>query len=333
MNLDFKFSRIRNRSFVLLVFVILLSACNGSETSSSSDELNGSTNTSQMVNFDTIPSVESTLPLASHSATTQLGSTQISLVDNMKMVYVSAGEFLMGSSDDDRLADEDEKPQRLVYLSGYWIDQTEVTHSMYAAFLNTEGNQFEGGDTWLDADDPAVRLKYLDGQWKPIPGYEDHPVVEVTWFGARAYCKWVGRRLPTEAEWEKAARGTDGRIYPWGEGNPGVVQVSCNQANVSGCSRDTMSVGSYSTIKSPYGAFDTSGNIAEWVADWYDPDYYSKALNKNPKGPTTGDYRVMRGGSWSRNFRLSRAASRDRSDPAFACFYNGEGFRCATSQY
>ena len=202
---------------------------------------------------------------------------------------------------------------------------------MYAAFLNELGNQFEGGDTWLDADDPAVRLKYVEGMWQPEVGYEDHPVIEVNWFGARAYCEWAGRRLPTEAEWEKAARGTDGRTYPWGEGELGVVQVTCDQVNFAGCEFDTRTVGRNPAYASPYGVLDMSGNIAEWVADWYDADYYDKDVSKNPQGPATGMYRVMRGGSWSRNFRLSRTASRDRSTPEFACFYNGEGFRCADS--
>lgn len=260
-----------------------------------------------------------------------IGSLKVSPIDGMIMVYVPAGEFLMGSTSEDPIADDDEKPQRRVYLDAFWIDQTEVTNVMYAAFLNERGNLFEVGDTWLDADDPAVRLKYVDGMWQPEEGYEDHPVIEVNWFGAGAYCEWVGRRLPTEAEWEKGARGTDGRTYPWGEGEPSVVQVTCDQANFAGCEFDTRSVGRNPSFASPYGVLDMSGNIAEWVADWYDADYYEKAATKNPQGPVTGIYRVMRGGSWSRNFRLSRAASRDRSVPEFACFYNGEGFRCADS--
>lgn len=265
------------------------------------------------------------------STALDIGFQKVSPVDGMIMVYVPAGGFLMGSTSEDPLADDDEKPQRRVFLDAFWIDQTEVTNEMYAAFLNDQGNKFEGGDTWLDADDPAVRLKHVDGNWQSEVGYEDHPVIEVNWFGARAYCEWAGRRLPTEAEWEKAARGTDGRTYPWGEGKPSVVQLTCDQANFAGCEFDTRSVGKSLSFASPYGILDMSGNIAEWVADWYDADYYETATNRNPQGPTSGTYRVMRGGSWSRNFRMSRTASRDRSDPGFACFYNGEGFRCADS--
>lgn len=262
------------------------------------------------------PSVSPTLPIT--STTLDIGSIKVSPKDGMTLVYIPAGEFLMGSTSEDRLADEDEKPQRRVYLDAYWIDRTEVTHAMYAAFLNEHGNQFEGGDTWLDADDPAVRMKFVEGKWQPEAGYEDH-------------CEWTGRRLPTEAEWEKAARGTNGRTYPWGEGEPGVVQVTCDQVNFAGCEFDTRTVGRNPAYASPYGVLDMGGNIAELIADWYDADYYDKAASKNPQGPSTGTYRVMRGGSWSRNFRLSRTANRDRSVPEFACFFNGEGFRCADS--
>ncbi len=324
------------RRVIVVIFwgVLILSACSFIEPTptlefnSAADSANGSaTKFPNSVNI--IPSI--TPNLATMLPTLDVGPVKVSQIDSMTMVYVPAGEFLMGSTSEDPFADEDEKPQRRVYLDAFWIDQTEVTNSQYAAFLNERGNQYEGGDTWLDADDPAVRLKYLEGFWQPEDGYEDHPVIEVNWFGARAYCEWIGRRLPTEAEWEKAARGTDGRTYPWGEGKPGVVQLTCEQANFAGCEFDTRPVGENPAFASPYGVLDMSGNIAEWVADWYDANYYETAVSRNPQGPNFGKYRVMRGGSWSRNFRMSRTASRDRSDPNFACFYSGQGFRCADS--
>jgi formylglycine-generating enzyme required for sulfatase activity len=249
----------------------------------------------------------------------------------MVMVYVPAGTFLMGSAEDDAFALSDEKPQREVYLDAYWIDRTEVTHEMYAAFLNERGNQVEGGDTWFDSDDPAARIVYANGRWQVVKDYDDHPVAEVTWFGAGAYCEWAGRRLPTEAEWEKAARGTDGRIYPWTEGHPDVLQVTCDYVNYSGCTFDTQPADSHSAAMSPYGALNMSGNLSEWVADWYDADYYATAPNINPQGPLTGTHRVMRGGSWTSSMRYIRAASRRAANPAFACLFHGEGFRCASS--
>jgi formylglycine-generating enzyme required for sulfatase activity len=249
----------------------------------------------------------------------------------MVMVYVPEGNFMMGSTDDDPLALEDEKPQRKVYLDAYWMDRTEVTQAMFARFLNEMGNQAEGGDTWLDSDDPAVRIVFKDGLWTPLPGYEQHPVVEVTWFGARAYCGWAGRRLSTEAEWEKAARGTDGRIYPWGKGKKAVLQVGCEQANLTGCIGDTEPVESHSDFASPDGILNMAGNVAEWVADWYGEDYYAGGPSRNPQGPANGELRVQRGGGWTGGFRYVRAASRRRSSPSFACLYHGDGFRCAAN--
>lgn len=246
-------------------------------------------------------------------------------------MYIPAGEFLMGSTPDDPLGRPDEMPQRSVHLDAYWIDRTEITNAMYAHFLNEEGNQLENGETWLDADDPAVRIHYRNGQWQALPTYADHPAVEVNWYGARAYCRWAGRRLPTEAEWEKAARGTDGRTYPWGEPDPGVVKVSCQDANLAGCGFDTQPVDSYPNSASPYGVLNMSGNIAEWVQDWYQSDYYQAAPDANPPGPTSGTYRILRGGCWTSSYLTARAASRVPSDPSFACLYHGEGFRCAES--
>jgi formylglycine-generating enzyme required for sulfatase activity len=251
--------------------------------------------------------------------------------DGMVQVYIPAGSFLRGSNPEDPLAQEDEFPQRSIYLNSYWIDKTEITNAMYAQFLNQVGNQLEGGDTWLDADDQAAQVFMENDRWEALEGYENHPVVEVTWFGARAYCEWVGRRLPTEAEWEKAARGTDGRTFPWGEGESGVKKVPCDQANLAGCHLSTVPVGQSPNDVSPYGVLDMGGNIAEWVADWYEAEYYQTSPVKNPMGPESGKYRILRGGTWTRNHLTSRTVNRFWTDPSFACYYNGNGFRCAES--
>jgi formylglycine-generating enzyme required for sulfatase activity len=238
------------------------------------------------------------------------------------MVYVPAGEFLMGSEDAN--ADNDEAPEHTVYLDAYWIYKHEVTNEQYAKFLNEMGNQSEGGATWLDASDEDANIHEHGGQWTADSGYADHPVVEVTWYGAQAYCEWVGGRLPTEAEWEKAARGEDGNTYPWGEASP-----NCDLAQYSGCSGDAITVGSLPAGASEYGALDMAGNVWEWVADWYDADYYKNSPTQNPTGPASGTTRVLRGGSWFSYERVLRASLRLRSSPVGSNL--NLGFRCVPS--
>jgi formylglycine-generating enzyme required for sulfatase activity len=248
----------------------------------------------------------------------------------MVQVYVPAGNFLMGSTEQELEAlgfdpDDfrDEFPQHEVYLDAYWIDQTEVTNAMFAAFLNERGNQVENGNTWLQADSEALRIHQQGGVWVTDPGYENHPVLGVRWYGAQAYCEWAGRRLPTEAEWEKAARGTEGQIYPWGNGSP-----SCNLANYRGCTGETAEVGSYPGGMSPSGALDMAGNVVEWVSDRYGETYYSSSPTNNPQGPTSGYMRVMRGGSWNLHPEAARVARRYWGATAYPD-NNKTGVRCA----
>jgi formylglycine-generating enzyme required for sulfatase activity len=221
--------------------------------------------------------------------------TRISPVDGMTLVYVPAGAFPMGTSGEQiefLLAEYpewnmkkeyflDEQPQQTVYLDAFWIDRTEVTSAMYAAFLNTVDTETRTG-VWMDSsEEDWVHLIRRAGRWQPREGYEEHPVNAITWYGAQAYCEWAERRLPTEAEWEKAARGTDGRTFPWGEG------IDCQRTNIYSCTdyRDTRVVHSLSRGASPYGALNMAGNVREWVADWYDATYYAVSPPANPAGP------------------------------------------------
>jgi formylglycine-generating enzyme required for sulfatase activity/serine/threonine protein kinase len=253
---------------------------------------------------------------ASPEATAPLEITiesRVSAVDGMEMVFVPRGAFLRGSTDEDSQAAADEKPQRWIYLDDFWIDRTEITNGMYARCVQ------RGGCQAPDKTISKTRLVYFGDS-----RYADYPVIYVSWEDARAYCRWAGRRLPTEAEWEKAARGADGRAYPWGNDRPNASLVNYN--NQIG---DTVPVGSYAQGASPYGALDMAGNVAEWVADWYSQDYYAVAPADNPTGPSSGEYRVLRGGSWFNLAHAVRGAFRLWNYPVV--HFEGGGFRCASS--
>ena len=219
---------------------------------------------------------------------------------NAVMVLVPEGDFVMGSDN----GDEDERPVHTVYLDEFYIDKYEVTNSDY-------------------------RVCVVDGVCKPPqdmtnynnPKYENHPVVYVDWEMARTYCDWRDAQLPTEAQWEKAARGMDARTYPWGEG------IACSQANYLSCIEDTQPFDSYAGSLSPYGAYNMAGNVWEWVADWYSPAYDASETD-NPVGAESGERRVLRGGGWNQHEYLLRTSARLGVVPTdvFLSF----GFRCAS---
>jgi len=243
----------------------------------------------------------------------------------MTQVYVPAGKFWMGSQPGDLGADVDEFPQHEVFLDAFWIDQTEVTNAMFAMFLNEEGNQMEGRVYWFESVDPEAPLFQEEGVWMPKEGLAAYPLVEVNWYGARAYCTWAGKRLPTEAEWEKAARGTDRRSYPWGE------ELDCSLALVANCKKNKpVPVGSYPGGASPYDALEMAGNVWEWVADRYLVDYYANSPSQNPTGPSDGEFFVLRGGSFFQNWKHARTMDRRHNGPGNTKF--DYGFRCVTDE-
>lgn len=240
--------------------------------------------------------------------------------DGMMLVYVSEGEFIMGSNG----GDPDEQPPHIIYLSSYWIDRTEITNAMYAQFLNEMGNQSEGGADWINLQDIDVRITSIGGLWQPERGYENLPVVEVTWYGANAYCTWAGRRLPTEAEWEKAARGDTGETLPWGG------SLDCSHANYGNCVGKLTAVGSYPLGESPYGVLDAFGNVWEWVYDRYDTEYYKHSPSFDPSGPDAGKHRILRGAGWdTSDTKRLRITFRYNREPSISA--NSYGFRCAMS--
>lgn len=261
------------------------------------------------------------------------------------MVLVPAGEFVMGSpTGSDSFSDE--QPQRHVFLSAFWIDRREVTNAQYDQFVAATGHP------------PPKNLNPTATLWEqghPLAGSERHPVVNVSWHDATAYCTWAGRRLPTEAEWEKAARGTDGRRYPWG--NDWNLKLANSASYWAGRTIEfkdgaewkafwvdgegarisrarglkgevlTLPAGSFPDGVSPYGLFDMAGNASEWVQDWYEPYYYLSAPQADPKGPSGVLLKAMRGGSWLKPAKSVRTSDRDYGYPDD--HPSGTGFRCA----
>ncbi len=232
----------------------------------------------------------------------------------MVFVCVMTGSFVMGSSKGE--GNEDERPRHEVYLDEYWMGKTPVTNLQYQAFVKATGR---------------TPPSHWEGNLIPT-GREQHPVIRVSWQDAQVFCDWASRvsghkiRLPTEAEWEKAARGADGRIYPWGYQKPTRQLCNC----LKRFSATTTPVGQFSPQgDSPFGCADMVGNVWEWMADWYVEDYYANSSSNNPQGPTSGECRVLRGGSWFNDEASVRVANRLKSNPFTSTHV--VGFRCALS--
>lgn len=227
-----------------------------------------------------------------------------SALDGMAQVFVPEGEFLMGKGETRKNADS---PQHLVYLDAYWMDKYEISNAMYLTCL-------QAGECSELVSDNTTYQNWI---------YRNHPVTYVTWEQANAYCQWAGRRLPTEAEWEKAARGTDGRKYPWGNEAPNPRLANFDGSLI----HESVSIYRYPLGASPYGVVNMSGNAREWVADWYSDDYYLVTPYANPTGAETGTERSLRSGSYNEDKNEIAATARYRHEPQSAGL--SRGFRCA----
>ena len=262
-------------------------------------------------------------PIPSEAPVQTSGSADFTDPKGVAMRLVPQGEFTMGSNADDALAEcekygsdcdrgayLDEEPPHTVTLDAFYIDTYEVTNALYAECVNASVCQ-----------PPTSTGSNTRSSYYGNPEFDDFPVIYVDWDMATTFCEWRGARLPTEAEWEKAARGTDARPYPWG------AEADNSYANYGVQEGDTREIADYESGKSVYGLYDMAGNVWEWVADWYSDTYYQESPSSNPTGPDSGDGRVVRGGSWYDPANLIRTSVRNTFDTNFAD--NNFGIRCA----
>ena len=241
------------------------------------------------------------------------------------MIFIPEGSFTMGFKidNDHEWGDMDEEPVHQVTLSSYWIDKYEVTSSNFTKFLNENKKE---AYRFIEIT-PSVTVQFEDNVYQPRKGLENYPVNRVSWFGADAYCKWKEKRLPTEAEWEKAARGTDQRIFPWGNEFPDNSRVTFRRKFSEKGFQVMEPVEGMKNGISPFGVHQMAGNVWEWVSDWFDATAYQDENRIDPKGPESGISKVLRGGNWYYKAYYMRTTYRFNERPDI--FKVWQGFRCA----
>ncbi|MCX6054297.1 MAG: SUMF1/EgtB/PvdO family nonheme iron enzyme [Chloroflexi bacterium] len=306
---------------IFYIGILFLSGCNLSQpisSNSSNTETSKTTEIIESTELNPTIIIELTItPIPSDTSAPQISATstsavlfpQISSIDSMPMLYISAGEFQMGLEG----FDSDERPVHSVYIDSYWIDKYEVSITQYKACMNAGA---------CSAPKHTSAWSITDYFTNPI--YENYPVVFVDWNQANDYCTWAGRRLPTEAEWEKAARGNDQRLYPWGNRED---SVSFANIYIEGGPKVAAPVDSFPNGVSIFGVYNLAGNVWEWVSDFYSDEYYSMSPIDNPAGPVKGIYHVVRGGSYGDLLYDSRVTNRMKADPVVNTDFIG--FRCA----
>ena len=252
-------------------------------------------------------------------ACTTVGQRWVSPSDGVTLVCVPAGSFFMGVAADDPHAALGNSPRHLVRLSAYWIDRTEVTNADFEMCVVAGLCPPRPKDPGTTGVASKTQLDYYHD-----PAFADYPVLLYTPEDAAAYCSCMGRRLPTEAEFERAAGGTEAHAYPWGD------TLDCDHASYLGCTPDTTDVETPLAGASSFGALNMAGNVWEWVSDWYSEDYYATSPVDDPTGPLTGEYRVRRGGGFSSLERNLLVIARGSGDPQH--YFDGQmGVRCAMS--
>ena len=249
----------------------------------------------------------------------------INVESRANMIFIPEGSFIMGFEIDNNneWGDMDEEPVHRVTLSSYWIDKYEVTSSNFSAFLNKNKNE---AHRFIEIT-PTVTIELKNNMYRPRKGLENYPVNRVSWFGANAYCRWKGKRLPTEAEWEKAARGTDKRIFPWGNEFPDNSRVTYRRKFNEQGFQVMEPVDGMKHGVSPYGVHHMAGNVWEWVSDWFDATVYQDENREDPQGPESGTSKVLRGGNWYYKAYYMRTTYRFNEKPEI--FKVWQGFRCA----
>jgi formylglycine-generating enzyme required for sulfatase activity len=316
---------------IILLVLVMISACSAQDVNvptAQSQIISIASPTFLLTKTETNPvPIKTPKPTSAQNLTASTETSPIHLreIDNMPMIEIPAGKVWIGCDETNNAGFSclaDELPLHQVFLDAFFIDKFEVTNAQFALCVKDEAC------TQPYYQHSATRQDYYSD-----PDYADFPKVAVSWFEARDYCGWVGGRLPTEAEWVRAARGDDKRVYPWGDEVP-----DCDKANTLDektgklCFGDTTPVGSFPEGASPLGVMDLAGNVWEWTADWYHQNYYSISPEVNPQGPEQGGTKVVHGGGFDYGWKVTRIAYTTDHDPrehkisfGFRCVMDGNG--------